>query len=195
MNKNKKEIIEAICEKLYPLTQECKSELYDLTTVLSVNKKEIIINEGDTNTRMYFIVSGMLRAYYLKDGNDITDWFTYENDFVCSIQNFFEDIPSQHYIEALEETQLLEITKENIFHLSQKYREFEQLGNFSTTQTMVRLQKRIVSLQFETAQQKYLNLLKERPGIELRVPLIHIASYLGITNETLSRIRKAKVKN
>ena len=195
MNKNKKEIIEAICEKLYPLTQECKSELYDLTTVLSVNKKEIIIKEGDTNTRMYFIVSGMLRAYYLKDGNDITDWFTYENDFVCSIQNFFEDIPSQHYIEALEETQLLEITKENIFHLSQKYREFEQLGNFSTTQTMVRLQKRIVSLQFETAQQKYLNLLKERPGIELRVPLIHIASYLGITNETLSRIRKAKVKN
>jgi len=192
---NKEKIIDAICEKLYPLSQECKSELYDLTTVLSVNKKEIIIKEGDTNTKMYFIFSGMLRAYYLKDGNDITDWFTYENDFVCSIQNFFEDIPSLHYIEALEESQLLAISKSNIFHLSQKYREFEQLGNFSTTQTMVRLQKRIVSLQFETAQQKYINLLKERPGIDLRVPLIHIASYLGITNETLSRIRRQKVKN
>jgi len=192
---NKEKIIDAICKKVYPLSQECKSELHDLTTVLSVNKKEIIIKEGDTNTKMYFILSGMLRAFYLKDGNDITDWFTYENDFVCSIQNFFEDTPSQHYIGAIEESQLLAITKANVFYLSQKYREFEQLGNFSTTQTMVRLQKRIVSMQFETAQQKYLNLLKERPGIDLRVPLIHIASYLGIKNETLSRIRKQKVKN
>lgn len=57
---------------------------------------------------------------------------------------------------------------------------------------MLRLQERIVSLQFETAQQKYLNLLRQRPNIEQRVPLTHIASYLGITIETLSRIRRGK---
>ena len=73
--------------------------------------------------------------------------------------------------------------------LSDKYWEFDRMGKMIITETMLYLQKRIVSIQFETAANRYQTLLKEKSDIELRVPLKHLASYLGITLETLSRIR------
>ena len=76
--------------------------------------------------------------------------------------------------------------------LADKHHDFERLGRLVVTKTMLQLQHRIVAVQFETAQQKYENLLKARPDITQRVSLSHIASYLGITLETLSRIRNPK---
>jgi CRP-like cAMP-binding protein len=101
-------------------------------------------------------------------------------------------MPSPHYIEVLEPSILLEISRENINLLSDKYKEFDRLGKIIVTKTMLQQQQRIVSIQFETAQQKYENILKIRPDITKRVALTHIASYLGITLETLSRIRNPK---
>lgn len=189
---NKPAIIHAISKNIYSLPPACQDELAIKSRLISVIKRQELVREGQTSNKMYFVVQGALRAYYLKDGNDITDWFAFENEFICPIRSFFDDVPSPHYIEALDDGLVLEMTKQDIAYLSDKYRNFERLGNLITTQTMLKLQKRIVSLQFENARQKYLNLLQEKPDIELRVPLLHIASYLGITNETLSRIRRYK---
>jgi CRP-like cAMP-binding protein len=92
----------------------------------------------------------------------------------------------------LEDSTLLVVAREDMMMLCDKYHDFERLGRISTTKTMLQLQQRLVSLQFETSQQRYLNLISIYPHIELRVPLGDIASYLGITQETLSRIRASR---
>ncbi len=191
---NKRTIIETFSTSIYELPSACKEELYSNAILKQVAKKEIIVHQDQISNKMYFVSQGAMRAYYLKEGKDITDWFAFENEFICAIQSYFNEIPSPHFIEAIEPSILLEISKESIAYLSEKYRAFERLGTISTTQTMLHLQERIVSLQFETAHQKYINLLQKRPNIELRVPLIHIASYLGISLETLSRIRAKRLK-
>ena len=141
---------------------------------------------------MYFIISGCVRAFYHKDDKEITDWFAFEGDFMSSINSFYQNVSSKHNIELLEQTTFLEITKEAIFTLTDKHHCFERLGRIAVTKTMLQLQERIVSIQFETAQQKYESLINMRPDIVQRVSLTHIASHLGITLETLSRLRNPK---
>jgi len=184
--------LESIEVHFLPLTIECKEDLKKISKVLMLDKESKIVKEGQYADKTYFIAKGSARAFYIKDGKDITDWLAFENDFICSINSFFLNIPSPHYIEILEPSILLEITRDNVALLSDRYREFDRLGKIIVTKIMLQLQQRIVSIQFETAQQKYENLLHTRPDITQRVALTHIASFLGITLETLSRIRNPK---
>lgn len=192
MNFSKEQIIDNISMYYSHLTEHCKKDFKDLSKVLNFDKSTILVREGQYADKTYFIVQGCARAFYLKGGKDITDWFVFENDFMCSINSFFLNIPSPHYIEVLEQTTLLEITRDKMTKLCDKYHDFDRLGRIVTTKTMLQLQQRIVSVQFETALQKYENLLNIRPDITQRIPLTHIASYLGITLETLSRIRNPR---
>ncbi|MBY0245683.1 MAG: Crp/Fnr family transcriptional regulator [Sphingobacteriaceae bacterium] len=184
--------IEIISENYSPLTADCKSDLKNSCKLLSLDKSTLIVKEGQFADKMYFIVSGCVRAFYNKDGKDITDWFAFEGDFISSINSFNQGVASKHAIELLEPTLFLEITRETIFTLADKHHCFERLGRIAVTKTMLQLQERIVSIQFETAQQKYESLINVRPDILQRVPLTYIASHLGITLETLSRIRNPK---
>lgn len=189
-----KKIIDGISETYYTLTDECKSDFAALTHITSIDKATIIVTENQNADKLYFIVEGCFRVYYLKDGKDITDWFAFEHEFVSSINSFFLNIPSPHYIEALEASTFIEIQREDVFKLCEKHHCFETLARKTITQIMLYLQSRIVATQFETASQKYEKLIQLRPDITQRVPLMHIASYLGITNETLSRIRNPKLR-
>lgn len=185
-------LVDLIDSTYSPLTQECKLDLLHCAKVYSVKKSTLIVKETQYADKMYFIVQGCFRVFYLKDGKDITDWFGFEHEFVCAINSFFLSIPSPHYIEAIESTLYIEIAREDIFKLTEKHHCFETLARIATTKTMLQLQSRIVALQFENAFQKYENLVQSRPDITQRIPLMHIASYLGITLETLSRIRNPK---
>ncbi len=189
---NIEQIFKSIEKNYTPLTKECKADLEKCSKLLCLEKETTLVKEGQFADKTYFIVSGCARAYYLKDGKDITDWFAFEHDFICSINSFFQNIPSPHFIEVLEPSVLLEISRDNMVSLSDKHLSFDRLGKEVITKTMLQLQQRIVSIQFETAQQKYENLLKTEPNITQRVALTHIASFLGISLETLSRIRNPK---
>ena len=191
---DKVSIIEGLSTNVYELPLSCKQEIAERSTLLQVEKKTLLVQEGQYSESMFLVADGALRAYYLKDGKDVTDWFAFEHEIVSSLQSYFNNIPSPTYIESIVPSLVLVLLRNDILYFSEKYRAFERLVHIITTQTMLRLQERIVALQFETAQQKYRNLLKDKPDIELRVPLIHIASYLGITIETLSRIRGRKEK-
>ncbi|MFN0050526.1 MAG: Crp/Fnr family transcriptional regulator [Cytophagales bacterium] len=184
--------IETISENYSLLTIECKTDLKNASKLLDLDKLSIIVKEGQFADKMYFIVSGCVRAFYNKDGKEITDWFAFEGDFMSSINSFYQGVSSKHNIELLEPTTFLEISREAIFTLTDKHHCFEKLGRIAVTKTMLQLQERIVSIQFETAQQKYASLINTRPDIVQRVSLTHIASHLGITLETLSRIRNPK---
>ena len=186
------EVIETLHTTYSPLSDACKAELPSHSRIFTVSPSELLVKEGEFADKTYFIVEGCARAYYLKEGKDITDWFAFEGDFISAINSFFLDVPSPHFIEIMEPATLLEFSRDSVLMFSDKYHDFDRLGRMIVTRTMLQLQQRIVSLQFENAQQKYENLLKIRPDITQRIPLMHIASYLGITLETLSRIRNPK---
>jgi len=186
------QIIELMSDLYSPLSEACKADFASIARLCFFEKPTILVKEGQFADKTYFIVTGCMRAFYLKDGKDITDWFAFENDFISSINSFFLDIPSPHYIEVLEPSTILEFSREHVTILADKYHDFERLASRALTKTLLRLQQRVVSIQFETAQQRYENLLAIKPDITQRVPLTHIASYLGITLETLSRIRSPK---
>lgn len=141
---------------------------------------------------LFFLLDGGVRAYYLKDGREVTDWFAFEGQFVCAISSFYYGIPSPHALQAMGATRILRIEREDIDRLCQEYHDIERLGHMTTTETMLLLQERVVSLQFATARERYESLLRQYPDIALRAPVHTIASFLGITQETLSRIRSAK---
>ena len=187
-----KKIIETICQLYGPLPPECKTEILNTVRFLDLKKDTTLVREGQYADKTYFIVNGCARAYYLKDGKDVSDWFAFESDFISSVNSFFLNVPSPHYIELLEDSLLLEFSRADTNEWANKYHEFERLSKNIITKAMLQQQERIVSMQFHSAQEKYENLLSIQPNIDQRVPLTHIASYIGITLETLSRIRHPK---
>jgi CRP-like cAMP-binding protein len=186
------EIIASIIAEFGPLSEEAVSDIKRVGEIRQIEKGETLVREGEYSYELYFVAKGGARAYYLKDGKTITDWFAFENDFISSIVSFFLGVPSQHYIEVFEDSTFMVLQLKDIEMLCNKYHEFERLARMSTTKTMLQLQQRIVSLQFKTSKERYDSLLERYPQIELRAPLGDIASYLGITQETLSRIRSVK---
>lgn len=183
------QIVASIISEYGPLSDEATIDIKRLAEIRKVSKGETLVCEGEYSYELYYIAEGGARAYYLKDGKTITDWFAFENDFISSRVSFFLGVPSQHYIEVFEDTTFMILQLKDIEMLCDKYHDFERLARMSTTKTMLQLQQRIVSLQFKTSKERYDSLLERHPQIELRAPLGDIASYLGITQETLSRIR------
>lgn len=176
--------------RLYsPLSEETIAMFRDAVRLRMMPAGSVLLREGQMADKGWFISTGTARAYYIKEGKDISDWFAFDAEFVTAPDSFLGGMPSPHYIELLEDSVLLEFSREWLLQECDRNRELGHLLRVVLTRTLLRLQQRIVSLQFESAAQKYHNLLRIRPDITQRVPLGHIASYLGITQETLSRIR------
>ena len=184
--------IQSMMSAYSPLSEACQSDLEKIVEVKAYPKNEILVKEGELSNRLFFILEGSMRAYYNKDGRIVTDWFAFENDFICAIVSFFMHVPSPHFIEILEPCKLVEIKRDDVELLCDKHHDFDRLARLSVTKTMLQLQQRVVSLQFENAQQRLENLLSVFPTIMERVPLGDIASFIGMTQETLSRLRAAR---
>lgn len=184
--------LDLIGEKYLKLKPESRAALKKRARIEVFERNTILVKAQQYSKTLMFMITGALRAYYSKDGKDISDWFAFEHDFICEINSFYLDKPSDHYFETLERSTIMILPKESILKLCNQYHDIESLARQATTKTMIGLQRRLVSLQFETALQKYNNLLMAYPDITQRVSLGHIASFLGITLETLSRIRNPK---
>ena len=111
---------------------------------------------------------------------------------MAPIVSFFSEKPSPHYLEFLEDATVLEFSKESLDEVSQKHHEFERFMREVVTETMLLLCERLNAIQFNKAEDRYRHLLNMYPDITNRISLTHIASYLGITLETLSRIRNPR---
>lgn len=176
------------------LSIDCQEAFISKSKISRFKKGEIVVREGQFSKNAYLILEGCSRAYYLKDGKDISDWFTFENQFMASIISFFSNAPSPHYIEFVEDSTVLEFSKDTVDELTNKYHDFERFISRVVTETMLGLCERLHTIQFSKAEERYKHLLSIYPDITNRIPLTHIASYLGITLETLSRIRNPKVR-
>jgi len=158
----------------------------------SLAKGHVLVRCGEICRNVYYIEKGLARTFYLKDGREVTERFKAENSFTCSMSAYVTNTPDCRQIELLEPSVIWSLPYTELEKLYDRHHEIERLGRYLITQEMVEMHRRLSELQFMTAQQRYANLLDTNPSLLQRVPLGLISSYLGITQETLSRIR-AKV--
>ncbi|WP_103070137.1 Crp/Fnr family transcriptional regulator [Aquimarina sediminis] len=189
---NSEKILTKVGEIYAPLSTACQQDLIANSKTSTFKRGEIVVREGQFSKKAYLMVQGCARAFYIKGGKDISDWFAFENQFMAPIVSFFSTEPSPHYIEFVEDSTVLEFSKDTIDTLSNKYHDFERFISKIVTETMLGLCERLYTIQFTKAEERYTHLLSIHPDITNRIPLTHIASYLGITLETLSRIRNPK---
>lgn len=172
-----------------PLNAEERKRLAEFCSELSIQKNEELQPIGHTCKTIYFVVSGMLRICYWKDGNDITESFEPENSLVARAESLFAGVPSKKAICAVEDADLIGINAVKLYESFEQYPRIERLFRKIFEQQYVRTIHRLESLQFNSPEERYKLLLEDQPDIIKRVPLKHIASYLGITQVSLSRIR------
>ena len=138
---------------------------------------------------MFFIESGLVRGYYFSEEKEITNWFALEEEFATNFYAFITNKTSFENIQALEDCSLTKISYSALQNLYIKFPETERIGRIITENYYIKLEERILNIQFKTAKERYQKLAKTKPAILQRASLGQIASYLGITQETLSRIR------
>ncbi len=172
-----------------PLSAAAQNALEDCFEKVTLPKNDFLLTEGQICRHLYFLESGALRGFYNLDGKEITHWFGFEKDFVTSFHSFITHEPAVENIQLLEGSILWAISKETLTALFNQYHEIERLMRIAYEKYYIRLEERFVNAQFKTASERYENLLQQTPHIIERVPLGFIASYLGISQETLSRIR------
>ncbi|HVK49138.1 MAG TPA: Crp/Fnr family transcriptional regulator [Pseudobacter sp.] len=176
-------------QELHWVSPEMQEELPSKFNKMVLPKNELLIEAGKVCRHLYFLDQGCLRGYYNLDGKEITHWFGFENDFVTSFHSFITQQPAVENIQLMEGCVLWSISKETLNKLVDQYREAERLLRIAYEKYYIRLESRFVNSQFRTAAERYEMLLEENPEIIGRVPLGYIASYLGISQETLSRVR------
>jgi len=155
-----------------------------------LRKKQYLLQEGDVCRYTAFVEKGMLRTFTVDEkGNEPILQFSMEEWWIADLYSFLTEEPSIYNIEALEECELLLITKENWEVLLAKVPAFERYFRLLIQNNLIATQRRLMSSLSESAEEKYTKLINNFPGCIQRVPQHMIASYLGITPETLSRIR------
>ena len=176
-------------KQFYLLDEAALTSLEGALHRIEFNKNDFLLTEGKKNKELYFLEKGAVRGYYNLDGKEITHWFGFENDFVSSFHSFITGEPSIENIQILEYSVCWSIEKSTLELLYDKHQSIERLVRIAYEKYYIRLEERYVNSQFKTATQLYQELLSSNPNIINRVSLGHIASYLGISQETLSRIR------
>ncbi|RYE58058.1 MAG: Crp/Fnr family transcriptional regulator [Sphingobacteriales bacterium] len=159
---------------------------------LEVPAKTTLLQEGQVSRTMFFIEKGCLRTWVNNDGKDITTQFFFEGDKVSSIESFRTNQPSLYTIESLEPCILQTISQTDFKNVLQHSPEIKEEMQEHLFKRLLNGQKTFYSFLKKTPQQRYEELLKEHPHILQRIPQHYIASYLGITSVSLSRIRNRR---
>lgn len=183
-----KEFFEHI-DEIYPLSERSKELLEEISNAISIKKGDELQVIGSVCRTIYFVKSGLLRIHYLRNDLSITESFEFENSIVARSDSLFDANPSKKGIEAIEDSELIAITSAKLFKLYDDNPDIERLFRLIFERAYVKTVERIESLQFHSAEERYLNLLEDSREIIQRIPLNYIASYLGITPVSLSRIR------
>ena len=174
---------------IQPISEEAAEALNSIAFEIKTPKNKHVQEIGQTCRTYYFVSSGLARIYYLKDGIDVTEYFAFENDMIIRAESLFTGKPSKKAIQAIEDTDLIGIPAAKLEALFDSHPEVERLFRKMMEMSYVAYVNRIESLQFHSADERYRQLLSDFPSLLERIPLKQIASYLGITQVSLSRIR------
>ena len=177
--------------KVITLTESEQQEFTSILEEKKVSKKNFLIEPGDLVNSEYYVVSGCLEAYYLDESGDKhIIQFAVEDWWISDFEAFFNEVPAKLFVETIEDSTLLAINREALEILYTRIPKFERFFRIKTTSAFVSLRTRILSSLQKSGKERYLEFCEFYPKIEQRVPNYHIANYLGLKPESLSRIRK-----
>ena len=176
-------------EQFVKLDPEAINALETLAEIETYKKNKHILEQGQRCNKIWFIKSGMVRKYHLHDGKEVTTWIHTENDMFTSLQSYAQNTPSEEYIQACEDTEAISITKSNSEKLA-GHPQFMVFSNAMMEREFVHIDKHTRALNQRDARGKYEYLYEIAPEIIKRAKIGHIASIIGVSRETLSRIRK-----
>jgi len=174
------------------LSENLRTELKKRLKYIVFKKGEMVLDADKVCTKSYFINQGILRTYFLKDGKEISEYFSGINEWVNSPKSFTQRKKDIYYIDAIEDTEAYFITIHDLAYLFDNFPEMERYARLSMGSIFEHLMDRIASMRFTSAKEKYQHFRITYADIHHRIPLSMVASYLGITQETLSRIRAKK---
>ncbi|MBS1600647.1 MAG: Crp/Fnr family transcriptional regulator [Bacteroidetes bacterium] len=161
--------------------------------LISVPKGSLLLKERQTCRSIYFIERGQLRTYYNKNGKDININFYFENNFATNLKSLIEESPSAFYIEAMEHTRLWKFDKEQLLRLYGQSKEIESFGRRLLEKLLVKQEEHSNIFKLYSPKERYHYIAKHYPHLLQRVSLSQLSSYLGISRETISRIRRSSV--
>jgi len=168
----------------------CQPILEAFSPIKVIKKGEYLIQPGWRAHFMAFIQEGTFRVFYLNDKEEeVTTWFSFQGMFVTDLLCFYKDVPAVFYVEAIEDSKVICLQKATLERLYIAQPEYREFGRNFAEGGMVMVMERMVSLQTKSAEERYRELL-DRPIFLQKIPLKYLASYLGITDTSLSRIRK-----
>ncbi|MGE0589249.1 MAG: Crp/Fnr family transcriptional regulator [Cyclobacteriaceae bacterium] len=174
-----------------PLTEEETSELQKRVSQKTVKRRQFILSAGEVCKHYNFIVEGCFKMYKVDEtAKEHNLHFAVENQWITDIGSFHSEQPSQLYIEAVEPSIVLQISKSDLIHFYEHSIKFNRIFRVMIEDEFVRLQNRLLQTISTTAEQRYLEFIEQYPDLFNRISNVQVASYLGITPEFLSNIRK-----
>jgi len=182
--------------KILPLDDKEKAFVEEVFKERSVKRRQFILQEGEICIHNTFVLEGCFKMYFVDDsGKEHNLQFAIENWWIGDIGSFHSEEPSKLHIEAMENSIILQIKKEDQLRLFVDYPKFNRIFRVLAENAMVGLQKRTIQNISSTAEERYLDFLKRHPQFFNRISNVQIASYLGVTPEFLSAIRKKIAKS
>jgi CRP-like cAMP-binding protein len=178
-------------DNYFPLNAREHDELNARFTERSIKRRQFLLQQGDICHHFTFVVSGCLKMYAVDtNAKEHNIQFIAENDWATDLSSFYSESPSQLYIEAVEPTAVLQIKHDDLLYLYVNYHKFDHNFRVIIEQKYIELQNRVLQNISSTAEERYLSFLYQYPNLSKRLPNTQIASYIGVTPEFLSKIRK-----
>ena len=185
----KKEHSRKIVSYLAGLSDETYDVFMEFAIIKEYPKGKILIEHGKKNEFVFFLISGSAKSYNYKDSKQICLWFAFESDCIATIRSL-DDLISQETVELLEDSELIQIKLGELMTLSNQFTSISSLILQLLKEHILFLEYKLNGLQFMTSEERYDKLIRDFPEVLQRVSLTDIASYLGLSRETLSRIRR-----
>ena len=186
-----RDVARELARRYSTMTHEELDLLESILVPMKFLKNEMILREGETCTNIYWVVKGLVRQFYYKNGKEVTEYMATENSIVMCIESLFLEQPTHLQIKAIEPSILIAIPKADLETVAMKSVNIQILYRKILEESLILSQIHADMLRFESAQDRYQKLVKNQPQLVLRAPLVYIASYLQMTPETLSRVRTA----
>lgn len=191
INHNSLEVLIAYFKAYFPLNSLERDEISKCFVERKIKRRGFILQQGDVCVNFTFVVSGCLKMYAVdKDGREHNLQFAAENDWMTDLSSFYSEKPSQLYIEAVEPSVIMQIKHLDLLLLYVNYHKFDRNFRIIIEQKFIKLQDRVLKNISSTAEERYQYFVEQNPNLSNRLANTQIASYLGITPEFLSKLRK-----
>jgi CRP/FNR family transcriptional regulator, anaerobic regulatory protein len=176
-------------ESIYPLGEPLRQRLEMMIKSRKIPKKGFLLRAGQVNREIHFIEKGLMRCYYKAGDEEVTSWFMKEGDTIVSVDSFYDQVKGEEYIQALEDCELYYISHEELEELYHTFPWFNYIGRVLTIKYLKLFDQQAKAMRRLDGKQRYQRIRDVQPELLLRVPSKYMASYLGISEVTMSRIR------